>query len=252
MKAPSVGRAVRLLLGGVFILQTAACDDARDDVARWLACDECQGELQAVTSEGNDALEPLLVALYRGASWPQQQNFVAQAREEYRLAARAKAALPAGVSTLSDGDDYVSDGLADLLTTQRLRAAWALRALDTPEARDALRQAALDDSSGFTGWPDDVSQLVARLDAADPITTVSVHTQVRGLAIGDSTQLSAQAHGPMTVPQAFVWSSSHPAVMTVSAAGIARRLTSAHGPVTVRACAASNASVCGAVVIGMP
>jgi hypothetical protein len=243
-------RALRLVPGLLATALVAGCGDARGDVAAWLTCEECPVELAAVVAHGDAALEPLVVALYRGPSWPQQQNFLAQVREEYRLAKDAEAALPAGVSQLSDSLVVLARALEDLISAFQLRSAWAIRALDTPRARAGLRQAAVEDSAYALGWRNDVDALVALLDVDEPVTAVSVRGPSDTLGIGLSEQVSAVVHGPVTVSQQVIWSSSAAAIVTVSATGELTRL--GPGPVTVSACAAAAPAVCGRVAIHAP
>ncbi|MEX2181573.1 MAG: Ig-like domain-containing protein [Gemmatimonadaceae bacterium] len=238
-------RVALALLAGV------ACADPRGDVAAWLTCEECPTELARVVAHGDAALEPLVVALYRGAAWPHQQNFLAQVWEERRLAERAAAldTIFRGHG-LSDSAVMLSRALRNLLSESQQRAAWAIRAIDTPAARAALHEAAGYGAAGALGWPSEVTALVLRLDAADPATSVSVRSPVRVLALGDSAQLAAEVHGPLRVRQDVIWSSSAAAAVTVTADGRITRVS--RGTVTVRACSATAPTVCGSVSIGMP
>ena len=242
--------ALRALCAPLVLILAVACADAPDDVANWLGCDECPDELAVVVAHGDDALEPLLVALYRGASVPQQRNYTAQLTEEYRLAHLARLAAPASGNALSDSSDFVTAGLMGLLRSIQLRAAWAVRALDTPAARAALHRAWVDDSAGFLGWPAEVRALVGQLDSADPVTLVSVTSPVSTLAIGDSVQLSAAVSGPVAVPQTVAWVSTATASVVVRPTGVVRRV--GVGSTAVRACSTANPTICGRVVIGMP
>lgn len=243
-------RSLRALMAPLTLLFATACGDARDDVAAWLACDECQNELSVVVAHGDDALEPLLVVLYRGLSVPEQRNYTAQLAEQYRLAHVAKLAAAVAGSAISDSSAFVTEGLSGLIRSFQLRAAVAVRALDTPAARAALHQAWVDDTSGIVGWPAEVRALVEQLDRPEPVTLVRVSSPVPTLAIGGSAQLSALVSGPVPVPRGVVWTSTASVLLTVSNSGMVTRV--GEGSTAVRACSTSNPSICGRVVIGMP
>lgn len=240
--------AQRALLFAVAALGTACSAD--DPVAAWLGCD-CPVELQRAVALGDEAVQPLVAALRAGPTSTQRSNYGLQAADEYRLARRFRdtQGAVAGVTVVSsDSGPFVARRVDDMVADYQKRAAYALRGIGTPVARQQLHWAYLDHISGGVVWRTDVRTAVQALDTDFPITSVTVRSPVADLPLGGTAQLTARVAGAGLVPQGVTWSSESSPVATVSPTGMVTRV--GVGKVTIRACAIVSPQVCGVMLLG--
>jgi hypothetical protein len=239
-------RQTRLVAAALFSI---ACSGG-DPVDAWLGCD-CPIELQRVVALGDVAVIPLAEALRNGPTVAQRNNFALQIADEFRLARRfrdTQSGVVGAASVVSDSGTFVSRRVDDMVADIQKRAAYALRGIGTPSARQQLHWAHLDNIAGSVVWRADVQSVVRLVDTDFPVTSVTVRSPVVDLPVGGSAQLAARVKGAGPVPQQVNWISPSPAVVTITSSGVATRLTP--GRVLLQACALVSPSICGVTLMG--
>jgi hypothetical protein len=227
-----------------------ACSNATDPVAAWLSCD-CPIELQRVVALSDAAVQPLVDALRNGPTPTQRSNYGIQAADEYRLARRfrdTQSGVVGAAVVLSDSAPFVSRRVDDMVADYQKRAAFALRGVGTPVARQQLHWAYLDHIAGGVVWRTDVRAVVESLDTDFPVTSVTIRNPVADIPLGGTVQLSARVRGAALVPQSVTWQSGSVPVAVVSPSGMVTRV--GVGNVTLRACSVVMPLLCGVTLLG--
>lgn len=118
---------------------------AREALIEWLECEECtEGQLESVVEFGN-ILTPSLAATLREGPAPASRELLRRALDRrYDELLAYRKAHPERIA-LSDRDTFVGQYMENFDALYRVRAARALAAIGTPEARRALEEASRGD-----------------------------------------------------------------------------------------------------------
>ena len=118
--------------------------DALRVINVWMECEECTAaQLQAVARLGPAAVPPLTQLLRNGPPSTSTDPREKAIRDRYQQQQRYAPTHPESKAPMSE-DDTVALYLRNYRASYRTRAAQALRAIGTPEARAALNQALTD------------------------------------------------------------------------------------------------------------
>jgi len=113
---------------------------AREALTAWFECEECvDGELQAVLALGPKVVPALADALLSGPSAEDRLRVESELQLRYLELSSFASQTPGTLFTL-DQNTFVQLYRANYVARIQGRAAWALGALDDPEAERALRK----------------------------------------------------------------------------------------------------------------
>jgi hypothetical protein len=149
----NVFRVPTLLLGVVCLLALTTCSrscdpaaratDARRSMVAYFECGECNdGQLQRVASLGDYAVPSLSATLKNGPSNASNERMRLHLVEQHRriVEYRRTHSGPARAPTPDDEPQFVRQFLDNYKARYQIRAATALAAIGTPDARKALEE----------------------------------------------------------------------------------------------------------------
>ncbi|MFL5492819.1 MAG: RCC1 domain-containing protein [Gemmatimonadales bacterium] len=134
---------------------------------RWLLCEECvHGELDSLRSPSRrDRVVPMLAKAIRGLSVGQRANLRRQLEETYQQLANRATAQHRALPVTHEG--YIGHFLSNYEAVYQSRAVSGLAAIGTPEAQEALREAAEEARDGA---------LIVRGDVLEELSTAISNT----------------------------------------------------------------------------